>query len=89
MVLIWSSFYTKVLSLPIFCYHLLVVDRHKLTVFYLKSFDKDSVQVGKAVFCYHCFRKLSETGVYCQSVMVCSGIHIRISGYWVQIDILQ
>ena len=31
----------------------------------------------------------SETGVYCQSVMVCSGIHIRISGYWVQIDILQ
>lgn len=50
MVLIWSSFYTKVLSLPIFCYHLLVVDRHKLTVFYLKSFDMDSVQVGKAVF---------------------------------------
>ena len=45
MVLIWSSFYTKVLSLPIFCYHLLVVDRHKLTVFYLKSFDMDSVQV--------------------------------------------
>ena len=29
---------------------LLVVDRHKLTVFYLKSFDMDSVQVGKAVF---------------------------------------
>jgi len=28
---------------------LLVVDRHKLTVFYLKSFDMDSVQVGKAV----------------------------------------
>ena len=28
----------------------LVVDRHKLTVFYLKSFDMDSVQVGKAVF---------------------------------------
>jgi len=27
-----------------------VVDRHKLTVFYLKSFDMDSVQVGKAVF---------------------------------------
>ena len=26
------------------------VDRHKLTVFYLKSFDMDSVQVGKAVF---------------------------------------
>ena len=29
---------------------LLVVDSHKLTVFYLKSFDMDSVQVGKAVF---------------------------------------
>jgi len=29
---------------------LLVVDRHKLTVFYLKSFDMDSVQVRKAVF---------------------------------------
>ena len=29
---------------------MLVVDRHKLTVFYLKSFDMDSVQVGKAVF---------------------------------------
>ena len=29
---------------------LLVVDRRKLTVFYLKSFDMDSVQVGKAVF---------------------------------------
>merc|ERR1719225_559124 len=29
---------------------LLVADRHKLTVFYLKSFDMDSVQVGKAVF---------------------------------------
>ena len=28
----------------------LVVDRHKLTVFYLKSFDVDSVQVEKAVF---------------------------------------
>ena len=28
----------------------MVVDRHKLTVFYLKSFDMDSVQVGKAVF---------------------------------------
>ena len=28
----------------------LVVDRHKLTVFYLKGFDMDSVQVGKAVF---------------------------------------
>ena len=28
----------------------LVVDRQKLTVFYLKSFDMDSVQVGKAVF---------------------------------------
>ena len=27
-----------------------MVDRHKLTVFYLKSFDMDSVQVGKAVF---------------------------------------
>ena len=26
------------------------MDRHKLTVFYLKSFDMDSVQVGKAVF---------------------------------------
>ena len=26
-----------------------MVDRHKLTVFYLKSFDMDSVQVGKAV----------------------------------------
>ena len=25
-------------------------DRHNLTVFYLKSFDMDSVQVGKAVF---------------------------------------
>ena len=25
-----------------------MVDRHKLTVFYLKSFDMDSVQVGKA-----------------------------------------
>ena len=24
--------------------------QHKLTVFYLKSFDMDSVQVGKAVF---------------------------------------
>ena len=34
----------------IYIYLLLVVDRHKLTVFYLKSFDKDSVQVGKAVF---------------------------------------
>ena len=43
MVLIWSSFYTKVLSLPIFCYHLLVVDRHKLTVFHPKRFDMDSV----------------------------------------------
>ena len=31
-------------------YHIMVVDRHKLTVFYLKSFDMDSVQVGKAVF---------------------------------------
>ena len=29
---------------------LLVVERHKLTVFYLKSFGMDSVQVGKAVF---------------------------------------
>ena len=29
---------------------LLVVDRHKLTLFYLKSFGMDSVQVGKAVF---------------------------------------
>ena len=28
---------------------LLVVDRHKLTLFYLKSFGMDSVQVGKAV----------------------------------------
>ena len=28
----------------------MVVDRHKLTVFYLKSFDMDSVRVGKAVF---------------------------------------
>ena len=28
----------------------LVVDRHKLTVFYLNSFAMDSVQVGKAVF---------------------------------------
>ena len=28
----------------------MVVDRHKLTVFYLKSFGMDSVQVGKAVF---------------------------------------
>ena len=28
----------------------MVEDRHKLTVFYLKSFDMDSVQVGKAVF---------------------------------------
>ena len=27
-----------------------MVDRHKLTVFYLKSFDMGSVQVGKAVF---------------------------------------
>ena len=27
-----------------------MVDRHKLTVLYLKSFDMDSVQVGKAVF---------------------------------------
>ena len=26
------------------------MDRHKLTVFYLKSFDMDSVQVGEAVF---------------------------------------
>ena len=26
------------------------MDRHKLTVLYLKSFDMDSVQVGKAVF---------------------------------------
>ena len=26
------------------------LDRHKLTVFYPKSFDMDSVQVGKAVF---------------------------------------
>ena len=25
-------------------------DRHKLTVFYLESFDMDSVQVGKATF---------------------------------------
>ena len=25
-------------------------DRHNLTVFYLKSFDMDSMQVGKAVF---------------------------------------
>ena len=30
--------------------HLSVVDRHKLTVFYHKSFDMNSVQVGKAVF---------------------------------------
>ena len=30
--------------------YFMVVDRHKLTVFYLKSFDMDSVQVGKAVF---------------------------------------
>ena len=29
---------------------LLVVDRHKLTLFYLKSFGMDLVQVGKAVF---------------------------------------
>jgi len=29
---------------------LLVVDRHKLTVFYLKSIVMDSEQVGKAVF---------------------------------------
>ena len=28
----------------------MVVDRHKLTVFYPKSVDMDSVQVGKAVF---------------------------------------
>ena len=28
----------------------MVVDRHKLTVFYPKSFDMDSVQVGKAIF---------------------------------------
>ena len=28
----------------------MVVDRHKLTVFYLKSFDMDSMQVGKAAF---------------------------------------
>ena len=28
----------------------MVVDRLKLTVFYLKSFDMDSVQVGKAVY---------------------------------------
>ena len=34
----------------IFFHFWLVVDRHKLTVFYLKSFDMDSVQVGKAVF---------------------------------------
>ena len=27
-----------------------VLDRHKLTVFYLNSFAMDSVQVGKAVF---------------------------------------
>ena len=27
-----------------------MVDRHKLTVFYLKGFDMDSVHVGKAVF---------------------------------------
>ena len=33
-----------------FISHWLVVDRHKLTVFYPKSFDMDSVQVGKAVF---------------------------------------
>ena len=33
-----------------YCLLLLVVDRHKLTVFYLKSFNMDSVQVGKAVF---------------------------------------
>ena len=26
-----------------------MVDRHKLTVFYLKSFDMDSVQVGKMI----------------------------------------
>ena len=27
-----------------------MLDRHKLTVFYLNSFAMDSVQVGKAVF---------------------------------------
>ena len=45
-------YYTRVHPVWIFIDTLywLVVDRHKLTVFYLKSFDMDSVQVGKAVF---------------------------------------
>ena len=34
-------------------FHWLVVDKHKLTVFYLKSFDVDSVQVGKAEIKLH------------------------------------
>ena len=45
-------YYTRVHPVWIFIDTLywLVVDRHKLTVFYLKSFDMDPVQVGKAVF---------------------------------------
>ena len=43
-----AVFTEKVFNLDLFL--LLVVDRHKLAVFYLKSFDMDSVQVGKAVF---------------------------------------
>ena len=34
-----------------------MVDRHKLIVFYLKSFDMDSVQVGKAIGMEHVWQE--------------------------------